>query len=193
VLFAGNQYWEPEPEVWRELLGSDVSAHFAKPLLYTIPFGSGIFVALCALFVAKKRLLKTDVQKVQTLLKDNRYRTATETLFGSVHENAVSNSNQLPYEDRFLEAVRYLVEQGVPAAKAQNNLHMIAHVIQASRQQQIDQLLAVAAQLEQQSEWDKSLELYKNLIDQLPAGDPHARYAEERIAAITENQAAVQT
>jgi hypothetical protein len=191
VLFAGDRYWEPEPEAWQQLLGSDVADQFAKPILYRIPFGSGVLLMLCSVWVAKKRFVKSEVQKVDALLREYRYRAASEILFGPVSGHATSNADPRSYEEKFHEAVRYLVGQGISAAKAEANLAMIVKVIEGSRQQQVDQLLAVAIQLEQDGEWDKSVEVYSSVVDYLPNGDERAAFAKQRIAAITENQAIV--
>jgi hypothetical protein len=129
---------------------------------------------------------------VEALLKDDRYRSATEKLIGPAGADATSNADPRPYEEKFLEAVRYLVGEGIPQTKAEANLAKIANVVEASHQQQIDQLLAVAAQLDQEGEWDKSMELYRSLIDHLPQGDDRAKYAEQCIATIEENQAMAQ-
>lgn len=76
------------------------------------------------------------------------------------------------------------------AYSAETNLRKIADAILANTNSQIDEAFAVASQLDQDGEWDKSAAMYSQLISSLPHNDDRLTCARNCLASINDKRAA---
>lgn len=180
VLHSGDQYWELDSDQWRDLIGEDPSEKYSKPFLYKVPLLPVLIGLVAIAYVVRKRFFKTEEEKLQLLLKDVRYQKALELIFG--REDETSDSDQPATtldEQKFLSAKTQLIGEGVPAHLAESNLRKLVTAIIASTNEELDEYLEVASQLEAAEEWDKSAEVYRQLISLLPDSDVRKLQAQE--------------
>jgi hypothetical protein len=136
VLYSGDNYSEPTPADWKEILGGEGRESLGKPFLYRFPLGLTILGCVVVVAVLGKtigsRLFPSEETRVRRLLKDERYRQAVRT-----YENIVSppgglsrieGSQEGDPQVAFASAVESLRAQGVPAAEAEENLLLILRV-----------------------------------------------------------------
>ena len=136
VLYSGDDFWEPTPTGWKELLGGEGSASLGKPFLYRFPLGLTLLGSVVVVAVLGKtigsRLFPSEETCVRRLLKDKRYREAVRRYEQKVSPpgglSRIEGSEEGDPKAAFAGAVEYLRSQGVPTAEAEENLLLILRV-----------------------------------------------------------------
>ena len=145
VLYAGEEYWEPdEPAVWKQILGT---ASPGKPLLYRFPLGLTIVVGLIVLGVLFSWLFPSDEARTRKLLKDERYQEALKICAEKIApeepaaeapegetevpepEAATPEAQEESFKAAFAAAVDLLRTNGVPADEAERNMELILRTL----------------------------------------------------------------
>ena len=83
-----------------------------------------------------------------------------------------------------------MIGEGVAAHTAEANLRKIADAILASTNLQIVASLEPASELDRQGDWDKSAEVYSQVISTLSDGDDRKAHAANCLASVNEKRAA---
>jgi len=193
VLHSGDKYWEPDSTAWQKMIGGDPSAKYGKPILYRIPVLPALLVLGVAGYAVRKRFFKTEQEQLDSLVNDKRNQRSIATIFGRGDDEGCAKAITILDEQRFLRAKNELIAEGVDTHSAETNLRKIAAAILASTNSQIDAAFAVASQLDQQGEWDKSAEIYSQLISSLPNNDERLTYAQNCLASVNDKRAASAT
>jgi hypothetical protein len=182
VLHSGDQYWQPDSAQWQELIGDDPESKFGKPLLYRIPLIPGLLGLAGIGFAVRKRFFKTEAERIEALMNEDRYQQSLEILFERTEgdNTAITTLD----ERNFQRAKDRLVAEGEDFYAAEINLRRIAEPILAKTNFHIDNSLAVAAQLEQEGDLDRSAEVYTAIIELLPRNDHRLNVAQEGLAAV---------
>ena len=188
VLHSGDKYWEPDSTAWQKLIGGDPSEKYGKPLLYRIPLLPALLSVAVVLYVVQKTFFKTEQEKLEALLKDERYQRRIQTLFGSGDGGESPKAVTKLDEERFVRAKNELIGEGVDADSAEINLRKVAEVIIANTNARINGALRVASQLDQRGDCEQSAEIYSQLIASLPHDDERLTYAQNCLAAVNEKR-----
>jgi len=185
VLLGSRRYWELSDLEWQGLLNEKPSEKFAKPLSYSLPPGWILVVGLMISAIVVHRLFR---DRAAALLRQPSYRAATQLLFEADRENP----SQIHYRgsdlSRFRKAVESLTSQGIPPSTARENLAIIAKSIAQQRDDAVHQQMELAAQIDRQGDWRRSIQLYDQVIKSLEPGDARIREAEDCIQAIRNKQ-----
>ncbi|MBL8817082.1 MAG: hypothetical protein JNL58_13725 [Planctomyces sp.] len=185
VLYSGDKYWTPTSSEWPNIIGGDPAEKFGIPLLYRIPPILGILSCVLVLWVVAEVSMKSDVQKLNKLLNDKRYRKSIEIMFGA------SSSGKLVtklHEDRWQRAMDYLLGEGISHSIAEKNLRVLVGWVLENTNQQIDRMFEAASMHEQQGEWETCAAIYSQLISSLPDDDERVPYAQNCLAAANARQ-----
>lgn len=184
VLYSGENYWELDPIAWREMIGSDPSSKYGKPVFYRVPSLMALLGVVGAGYWSRRRFFKTEQEKLEALFKDKRYQRSLETLFSnSEGENQGLAITEID-EQRFLRAKRELTGVGIDADMAEANLRKVADVVIESTNAEIDGAIKVASEMDQQGESAKSAEIYDQLIALLPNDDDRHAYVTNCLASV---------
>jgi hypothetical protein len=186
VLHSADKrfYWELDSTAWQELIGGDPSAKYGKPILYRIPLLPALLVVAVVGYALRKRFFKTEQEKLEALITDRRYQRSLQILCESAKSITTLD------EQRFLRAKNELIGEGVDAHSAETNLRKIADRIFANTNSQIDDAFAAASRLDQQGDWDKSAEIYSQILSSLPHNDERLTYARNCLALLNDKLAA---
>lgn len=187
VLYSGENYWEPDPITWRQMLGSDPSSTYGKPLLYRIPSLMAVIGVVGVGYWSRRRFFKTEQEKLEALFKDQRYQRSLETIFGESEGGKGQLAATEIDEQKFLRAKRGLIGKGIDADTAEINLRKLAEVVVASTNAEIDGALRLASEMDQQGESAKSAEIYEQIIALLPGDDERRAYAQNHLASVKAN------
>ena len=190
VLGSDDNYSELDPDQWQEMIGSNPTAKYGKPILYRIPWVPALLVAVGVLYVVRKRFFKSEQEKLEALLKDPRYERALEEIFGEENDEESDLVITSLDERKFLDAKNLLISEGVDAVTAETNLRKVAEAIVAVTNSQIDEVLALASELDQAEEWDESAEAYSDVISSLPDTDDRKQHARNCLESVNEKRAA---
>jgi len=82
VLHSGDKCWEPDSTGWQNMIGSEPSATYGKPIMYRIPLLPALLVVAIVGYAIRKRFFKTDQEKLEAIMNDRRYQRSLETLLG---------------------------------------------------------------------------------------------------------------
>ena len=189
VVRSGDKYWEPDSTAWRNMIGEEPSSKYGTPVLYRIPLLPALLIVVAIGYMVRKQFFTTDKEKLEALMNDSRYQRSIETMFGKEEDEASIAITTLE-EQRFLSAKNQLVGEGVAAHTAESNLRKIADTVLANTNARIDAHLELASELDQQGEWDKSVEVYSQVISSLPDGDDRIVYARNCLASVNEKRTA---
>lgn len=186
VLYSGDRYWIPTTSEWSPIAGGDPVEKYGTPLLYRIPLGPAIASVIVVCWIIQQRVFKSDVEKLNALLKDQRYQRSLEILFGATSGKVITKLE----EDRFHRAVDYLSREGIATSTAEANLRKIADCFLANTNSQIDRIFESAAVFEKNGDWDNCAAIYSQLIASLPHDDERLAYAQNCLAAVNAKQTA---
>ena len=183
VLHSGDQYWEPDSNVWRKLIGGAPSARYGSPMLYRIPVLPALLALGIAGYAFRKRFLNSGRDQLDVLMNDSRYRQSVATIFRRGDDGRLVTVID---EQRFLVAKDQLISHGIDPRSAEVNLRTISDTILAKTNSQIDDSFAVASNYDQQGELRSSSLIYSKLISTLPTDDERLAYAKTCLASIDE-------
>lgn len=186
VLRAGDRYWEPDATEWKNMIGEEPSAKYGKPFLYRIPLLPALIAVATVGYATRKKFFKTEEEKLTALMNDKRYQASLETIFGDSNDAPSSTVTTTIDEQKFQAARNQLISHGVDAHTAETNLRKISNAILANTNARIDGYLELASQLDREGEWDKSADVYSQVITSLPAGDERGKYAQQCLDSVKE-------
>lgn len=190
VLHSGDKYWELNASQWKQLIGTNPSAMYGKPILYRIPLLSTLILITIFGYVAGKQWFKSDQETLTELMGDKRYQESIEILFGEENDEESATVATSLDEQKFMKAKDQLISGGVHAQTAEANLRRIAETILTKTNARIDAYLELASQLDHQGDWKESADVYSQVIGSLPDTDDRKAYARNCLASIMEKQAA---
>ena len=190
VVRSGDSYWEPDADAWQQLIEGDPSSKYGTPILYRFPLLPTLIVVVIAGVVIRKRFFKTEEEKLEALMNDARYQKAVESIFGTDGDEESDVMVTTLDDQKFMAAKNQLIADGVAADVADKNLRKLTDAILLNTNAQIDAYLELASQLDEQEEWDKSAEVYTQVIASLPDGDERKARAQERLASVNEKRPA---
>lgn len=188
VLHSGDTYWEPDSTQWQEMIGADPVSKYGKPILYRLPLIPALLIVAFVGSAVHNYFFKTDEEILKALMIDKRYQRSIETIFGRRDEQEFAKAITTVDEQRFLRAKNELIGDGLDPHTAESNLRKVTDAILANTNAQIDAYLEVASRLDHEGEWDKSAEVYAQLISSLPDNDDRLTYVRNCLAAVKDKR-----
>lgn len=187
VLFAGDDFWELQPADWQDLIGGPPEDKYGVPVLYRVPLGLLIIVVIVAGFVIKKVGFPSEQEVMQKHLNDKRYKAALDSIFDADNDDAkiVTSVD----EHRFTQATDMLVDRGVKPDAAQTNLRKLVNLFLADNNARVDHAIDAAGKLRQNGDLESSRDVYKSLVESLPADDARYEKAESELATVEQELA----
>ncbi len=190
VLYAGDEYWEPDSETWQAMIGSQPTQKYGKPILYRVPVLPALILLGVVGVSVRKIFFKTADEKLAAVMNDQRYQKAIQTIFGSDSDEDNEKFVTSIDDEKFRRARDELVDAGVKVDAADANLQKISNAILANTNANIDSAFEAAAVLENHRDLDRSAEIYTQLADSLPHNDERFATAISRLESVNAKRAA---
>lgn len=127
VLFAGDEYWELEPDQWSDLLGDSKATLLKEPFLYNFPPGLIIVCAIGVMCTAASWRTRRRMSRATSLLNDPRYPEAMRRFFELMSQSTATEQGPAPSASgkAMMDAVQVLRQRGIPLEEAEENLKFL--------------------------------------------------------------------
>jgi len=180
VLYEGDQYWELEDNVWREILGDVPAEKFSPPLSYRFPLLIPILICIAVGYGVQKWLFKSEQEQTVAWLKDPLHQEAMRILWETqeAEEGPIWGTVN---EVAFQKATAFLEEKGIAPSEAQQAVTRIGEVAIQTR---FEHWVNHAVQLDIDGEHVAAAAVFRDLERCFSDDDPRKQEAGDLLAAI---------